>query len=101
VSYAAFYAFVLELLGRKGGVATQLALYVGASNFAVTYVTWLDGWSYERVKALLPANPSAGRIGMLGMDALSTFVGIAILWGMATYVRGGRATREAPATERA
>jgi predicted MFS family arabinose efflux permease len=98
VSYAAFYAFVLELLGRKGGVATQLALYVGASNFAITYVTWLDGWSYERLKALLPANPSAGRIGMLGMDALSTFVGIAILWGMVTYVRRGPAPAPGSAT---
>jgi hypothetical protein len=98
VSYAAFYAFVLELLGRKGGVATQLALYVGASNFAVTYVTWLDGWSYERLKALLPANPSAGRIGMLGMDALSTLGGIAILWGMVTYVRRGPAPAPGSAT---
>ncbi len=89
--YAAFYAFVLELLGKKGGVATQLALYVGASNLAVSYVTWLDGWSYERLKAWLPANPSAGRIGMLGMDALSTFAGIAVLWGMVAYVRRSHA----------
>jgi|SRR5580658_1332501 MFS transporter, PAT family, beta-lactamase induction signal transducer AmpG len=101
LSYAAFYAFVLELLGKRGGVATQLALYVGASNLAITYVTWLDGWSYERMKARFPANPSAGRVGMLGMDALSTFVGIAILWAMVAYVRRGNAPGEAPASERA
>jgi PAT family beta-lactamase induction signal transducer AmpG len=92
--YAAFYAFVLELLGKKGGVATQLALYVGASNLAVTYVTWLDGWSYERMKALFPANRSAGRVGMLGMDALSTFAGIAFLWAMVAYVRRNHARAE-------
>jgi MFS transporter, PAT family, beta-lactamase induction signal transducer AmpG len=89
LSYAAFYAFVLELLGKKGGVATQLALYVGVSNFAVTYVTWLDGWSYDRMVALFPGRSSAGRMGMLGMDALSTFVGIAILWAMVAHVRRG------------
>jgi PAT family beta-lactamase induction signal transducer AmpG len=88
--YAAFYAFVLDLLGKRRGVATQLALYVGASNLSVTYVTWLDGWSYDKMKALLPANPGAGRIGMLGMDALTTFAGIAVLWAMAVYVRRGR-----------
>jgi MFS transporter, PAT family, beta-lactamase induction signal transducer AmpG len=90
LSYAAFYAFVLELLGKKSGVATQLALYVGVSNFAVTYVTWLDGWSYDRMIALFPGRSAAGRIGMLGMDALSTFVGIAILWAMVAHVRRAR-----------
>jgi len=91
--YAAFYAFVLELLGKKAGIATQLALYVGASNFAVTYVTWLDGWSYDRMTALFPKNPAAGRIGMTGMDALSTFVGIAVLYATAAHIRRTRARR--------
>jgi PAT family beta-lactamase induction signal transducer AmpG len=94
LSYAAFYAFLLELLGKKRGIATQMALYVGASNFAVTYMTWLDGWSYDRMKALWPSTPWAARVGMLGMDALSTFVGIAILWAMSSYVRRSRKLSE-------
>jgi hypothetical protein len=79
--------FLLELLGKKRGIAIQMALYVGASNFATTYMTWLDGWSYDRMRALWPATPSAARAGMLGMDALSTSVGMAILWAMVSYVR--------------
>jgi MFS family permease len=99
LSYAAFYALVLELLGRKGGIATQLALYVGASNFAITYVTWLDGWSYDRVKALFPGYASAGRTGMLGMDALATFMGIGLLWAMVAYVRREPSNRAATAPQ--
>ncbi|HXX67183.1 MAG TPA: MFS transporter [Polyangiaceae bacterium] len=91
--YAAFYAFVVELLGYRDGVTTQLALYVGASNFAITYVTWLDGYSYDRARAAFPGVPWAGRSAMLAMDALSTFVGIALLWFMMIRVRRLRARR--------
>jgi predicted MFS family arabinose efflux permease len=89
--YAAFYAFLLELLGQRDGVTTQLALYVGASNMAITYVTWFDGASYDWAKALAPASTWAPRAGMLAMDALMTFAGIAILAGMLAYVRRARA----------
>jgi hypothetical protein len=91
LSYAAFYAFILELLGGRQGVTTQLALYVGASNFAMTYVTWFDGWAYDRAKALWPARSWAGRSGMLGMDALATVAGILVLSAMMAYLRGTRA----------
>lgn len=77
MSYAAFYAFVLDLLGKRQGITTQLALYAGASNLSAMYVTWFDGWAYDRSKALWPGRASAGTSGMLGMDALATFVGIA------------------------
>lgn len=76
---AAFYAFVLDLLGHRRGVTTQLALYVGVANFASTYVTWLDGWSYDRARSLFPTRLDAGRTGMLAMDAASTFVGLGVL----------------------
>jgi len=89
--YAAFYAFVLDLVGKRDGVTTQLALFAGAGNLATSYVTWLDGWSYDRAKAWLPGRSYAGRGGMLGMDALSTFVGIAVLIAMMAYVRRARA----------
>ncbi len=87
VCYVAFYAFVLDLLGHRKGVGTQLALYVGASNLATAYVTRLDGWSYERARALFPARAGAGRGGMLAMDALSTFAGIAVLGALTLHLR--------------
>ena len=91
--YAVFYSFVLELVGKRDSattVTTQLALYIGASNFAAAYVTWLDGFGYDRLKAMAPGWPSAGRVGMLAMDALSTFAGLAVLGGMTLYVRRSR-----------
>jgi hypothetical protein len=88
--YAVFYSFVLELVGKResaASVTTQLALYIGASNLGAAYVTWLDGFGYDRAKALAPGWASAGRVGMLAMDALATFVGLAILGLMTLYVR--------------
>jgi MFS family permease len=87
MAYAAFYAFVLELIGRRKAVTTQLALYAGASNLSSSYVTWLDGWAYDRAREQLPARASAGAIGMLTMDALATVVGIATLWLMMARLR--------------
>jgi MFS transporter, PAT family, beta-lactamase induction signal transducer AmpG len=94
VCYVTFYAFVLDLLGHRRGVGTQLALYVGASNLAAAYVTRLDGWSYDRARALFPQRRGAGRSGMLAMDALSTFVGIAALGALTLHLRR-RAERRA------
>jgi hypothetical protein len=88
--YAVFYSFVLELVGRgdsSTSVTTQLALYIGASNLAASYVTWFDGWGYDRARALAPDWASAGRVGMLGMDALATVLGLAVLAAMTLYVR--------------
>ena len=87
--YAAFYAFLLDLLGKTEGVTTQIALYAGASNMAMTYVTWFDGWAYDAARARLPSLASAGASGMLGADALATFVGIAALATMLALLRRG------------
>jgi MFS family permease len=95
--YAAFYAFLFELLGRRDGVTTQLALYVGASNLAISYVTWFDGASYDWAKSLFPGVAAAPRAGMLGMDVLMTFAGIALLAAMLRVVRRARAREAAPA----
>ena len=92
--FATFYAFVLELLGHRDGVATQLALYIGASNFAISYVTWLDGWGYDRLKALWPTSRVGARNGMLGMDALATLAGIGLLSAITWYLR--RRSRVSP-----
>jgi MFS family permease len=96
MSYAAFYAFVLDLLGRRQGVTTQLALFAGASNLAAMYVTWFDGWAYDAAKARFPAVASAGANGMLAADAAATFAGIALLGGMLWLLRRGDRT-SAPA----
>ncbi len=96
--YAVFYSFVLELVGKRESattVTTQLALYIGASNWAASYVTWLDGFAYDRARAFAPNWASAGRAGMLAMDALATFVGLAVLAVMTLAVRrtGPKASR--------
>jgi MFS family permease len=85
--YAAFYAFVFEMIGHGAGVTTKLALFISASNLAISYVTWLDGASYEGLKRAWPSHASAGRVGMLGADALATFVGIAVLGLMLVLVK--------------
>lgn len=79
LAYAAFYAFVFEMIGQGAGVTTRLALFISASNLAISYVTWLDGKGYDAAKLAWPNHAWAGRIGMLGADALSTFFGIGIL----------------------
>jgi MFS transporter, PAT family, beta-lactamase induction signal transducer AmpG len=87
ICYTAFYAFVFELVGKGKGAATKLALFVCAANVAITYVTWLDGKSYDWGKELWAPHAWAGRAGMLGMDAASTFVGTAVLGVMLLVVR--------------
>jgi PAT family beta-lactamase induction signal transducer AmpG len=89
--YAVFYAFVLELVGKREAVTTQIALFVGASNLAASYVTWFDGYGYDRLRGLAPRWASAGRVGMLGVDVLATVVGLGVLWATTVYVRRARA----------
>jgi PAT family beta-lactamase induction signal transducer AmpG len=88
--YAVFYAFVLELVGTREAVTTQIALFVGASNLAASYVTWLDGYGYDRAKAIAPRWSSAGRAGMLAMDVLATAAGLVVLWATTAYVRAAK-----------
>jgi MFS transporter, PAT family, beta-lactamase induction signal transducer AmpG len=93
--YAAFYAFVFEMTGTGAGVTTKLALFISASNLAISYVTWLDGAGYEGAKRLWPSSARAGRAGMLGTDALATFVGIAVLGAMVVVVKRLKMARPA------
>jgi PAT family beta-lactamase induction signal transducer AmpG len=87
--YAAFYAFIFEMIGAggAGAVTTKLALFVGASNLAISYVTWLDGAGYDAAQKHWAGHEWAGRAGMLGADALATFAGIALLCVMLVAVR--------------
>ncbi len=88
--YAAFYAFVFELVGQGAGVTTKLALFIGASNQAISYVTWFDGLGYDAAKGVWPGRDWAGRVGMLGTDAAATFLGIAMLVVMVLAIRRKR-----------
>jgi MFS transporter, PAT family, beta-lactamase induction signal transducer AmpG len=98
--YAAFYAFVFEMIGEGGeggAVTTKLALFVGASNLAISYVTWLDGVGYDAAQRRWTGHAWAGRAGMLGTDALASFAGIALLAMMLVLVRRMKAERPAAA----
>ena len=95
--FAAFYAFVFEMVGKGHGATTKLALFISASNQAINYVTWLDGKAYDVGKRWWSPHAWAGRAGMLGMDALSTFVGIAILGVMMVVVKRMGAEEDAGA----
>jgi MFS family permease len=97
--YSAFYAFVFELVGKGQGATTKLALFISASNQAINYVTWLDGRSYDLGKSWWSPHPWAGRIGMLGMDVASTFVGIAVLGAMMFVVKRLPTEKGAPVRE--
>jgi MFS-type transporter involved in bile tolerance (Atg22 family) len=92
IAYAAFAAFVLEMVGHGAGVTTKYALFVGCSNQAISYVTWADGKGYDTGAA----HGFSGRVGMLGMDAAATAVGIAILGAVFLYLR--RVDRRSPAS---
>jgi hypothetical protein len=97
--FSAFYAFVFEMVGNGQGATTKIALFISASNQAINYVTWLDGKSYDWGKSWWAPHAWAGRAGMLGMDALSTFVGIAVLGVMMVVVKRLGATTPAPVVE--
>ncbi|HVY46573.1 MAG TPA: MFS transporter, partial [Minicystis sp.] len=77
IGYAAFVAFVLELIGHEGAVATKYTLFVAASNWAISYTAVLDGWGYD-----------AGHVrGLFLTDAGTTVGGIFVLIGMLLFIR--------------
>ena len=97
IAFAAFAAFVLEIVGQSAGVTTKYALFVGVSNQAISYVTWLDGVGSDWGRAHLGADPAFGaRWGLLGTDALATIVGIFVLALMIVYVRRRAAAPASP-----
>jgi nitrate/nitrite transporter NarK len=95
VAFAAFYAFVYDMVGHKSGVGTKLALFIGISNFPISYVTWLDSHAYDAAKAAgLP-----GRYGALGMDAVCTIAGVALLASVTYFARRSKPVLAAAASE--
>ncbi|HEX4406431.1 MAG TPA: MFS transporter [Polyangia bacterium] len=77
IGYAAFAAFVLEMIGHEGAVTTKYTLFVAASNWAITYTAVLDGWGYDKAK--VP--------GLFLTDAGATTVGIVIVVVMLLVTR--------------
>lgn len=88
IAFATWAGMVLDLVGNSAATATKYALFNASSNFAITYVTYLDGraagWS-------LPGAVAAQR--SLLFDALLTAGGITFLLVMLVLMR----RRPAPA----
>jgi hypothetical protein len=79
VGYAAFAAFVLEMIGHGAGVTSKYQLFVAASNQAISYVTVIDGLGYDFGRKRWAHAAWGGRVGLLGTDALATAVGIVVI----------------------
>lgn len=68
--FAAFTAYVLETIGRSDRTAaTKYSLFTAASNFAITYVGWVDTRFNER----------HGVEGVIASDAALNLLGVAVL----------------------
>lgn len=92
ISYAAFCAVVLEVIGvAEHSAATQFTLYTAAGNVASSYAVWLDGWGYD----YFAHHGQAPIVGMLGADAALNIVGAVILVGF--FIPGRRRTLATPA----
>jgi predicted MFS family arabinose efflux permease len=72
IGYAAFVAFVLEMIGHEGAVTTKYTLFVAASNWAISYTAVIDGWGYDRarVKGLFLADAAATAMGLMVLAAM-------------------------------
>jgi hypothetical protein len=86
VAFAAWTAFVLDLMGNDQAVATKHALFAAAGNQATNYMIILDGLAKDGRFAALGAGP----VALLEMDALATAVGVIVLAGMTLWVRRRR-----------
>ncbi len=72
----AFTALELDVLGRRRHAAGTAYSLLGASgNIPIVYMTWLDGVAYKH----------AGRLGLMGIDALANGTGALLLLLFATY----------------
>ncbi len=87
VGYAAFAAFVLEMVGHGAGVTAKYQLFVAASNQAISYMTWVDGIGYDFGKKHWAGELWGGRVGLFGADVLGTMIGICVIGAMTLYVR--------------
>jgi PAT family beta-lactamase induction signal transducer AmpG len=77
-AYAAFSAFVLEVIG-KGAAGTKYNLYAGVSNIPIYSMVIIDGW----------ANTRWGPTGTLVIEAVCTGIGVIVFFALKalTYSR--------------
>jgi hypothetical protein len=87
VAYAGFAALVLETIGG-GAVATKYNIFASLANFAISYVTRLDGKAETRW----------GHEGMFYTDAALTFAGIGTLLLFSMLLRAKKPAAEAAPT---
>jgi MFS family permease len=74
--YAAFTAFVLEVIGRAGhSASTQYTLFTAAGNQAIAYVTWFNGKGYD----WFAAHGRSPTAGMLFADAFANLAGVVVI----------------------
>lgn len=91
LTYAGFTAFALEAIGL-GAAATKYNVLASLSNFPISYMTSVDGWSHGRW----------GAAGMLFMESACCLAGLAVFLTIASLVkRFGSAPASAPALAQA
>jgi len=74
LTYAGFYAFVLEAVGT-GAAATKISVFASVSNFPIWYMMLLDGWVGDRWHGSRMLYVEAS-VGMLGLVLFIAFAGI-------------------------
>jgi MFS transporter, PAT family, beta-lactamase induction signal transducer AmpG len=82
IAFATWAGMVLDLVGNSAATATKYALFNASSNFAISYVTFLDGRASE-----WPLPGAVGAQRSLLFDALLTAGGITFLIVMVVLVR--------------
>ena len=85
VAYAAWAAFVLDLMGNDAAVATKHALLAAAANQATNYMLVFDGLAADG--HVLGGRLGHGPIAALRADALGTAVGLVVITIMLVFVR--------------
>jgi MFS family permease len=89
LAYAAFYAFVFEMIEDSPGATTKFGLFIGISNLAISYVTFLDGLMYKPG----PRVPLSGASGVLSCDGALNLLGVVLIGALMVVVRRrGQAT---------
>jgi MFS transporter, PAT family, beta-lactamase induction signal transducer AmpG len=85
LTYAAFSAFVLEVIG-KGAAATKYNALASLSNVPIYYMTNIDGWAHDRWNSAMMFCTESG---LAVVSAVVFLVLVKILLGRRTQVGAG------------
>ncbi|HEY7726761.1 MAG TPA: MFS transporter [Anaeromyxobacteraceae bacterium] len=88
IAFSTWAAMVLEMVGHTPAVTTKYALFNAAANYAISYVTFLDG----RIPGWMGWTEARGA---LAADAVLTVAGIAVLAAILAWTGPGPARRPA------